>query len=250
VTTQVRDWGDCRQEGDRQGGGGAAQPCASSPPADRPAFKAAVSSENAPSDLPRDDGPAMNIERGEVVAEVARYVGEARRIEERKDLGYLRPTDAASPGTVQPVRVHDEAVYFSGVHEPIEDQRSSRSSETHLSASTPADTGSPALPAPGSGADAGRFRTRSPGRRPGRRLRDTLRGGGASRRVTKSSRVSKSPTPAFEKGAFELEAQLVGRRSCRSRAAVPPGRRAEMVVISRAWRLIRDRPAGTQVDGH
>ena len=56
-------------------------------------------------------------------AEVARHVGEALRIEEREDLVVLAP-ELAQPLDGQGIRRDDEAAFdFSGVHEPIQDQR-------------------------------------------------------------------------------------------------------------------------------
>ena len=69
------------------------------------------------------DGAAMHVERVEVGAEVARHVGEARRIEEREDLVVL-PPELAQPLDGQRVGRDDQAAFdLPGVHEPIQDQR-------------------------------------------------------------------------------------------------------------------------------
>ena len=73
--------------------------------------------------LQRDDGTTMHVERVEVGTEVARHVGEALRIEEREDLVVLAP-ELAQPLDGQGIRRdHEAALDFSGVHEPIQDQR-------------------------------------------------------------------------------------------------------------------------------
>ena len=73
--------------------------------------------------LQRDDGTTVHVERVEVVAEVARHVGEARRIEKGEDLVVLAP-ELAQPLNRQGIRCDNEAAFdFSGMHEPIQDQR-------------------------------------------------------------------------------------------------------------------------------
>ena len=62
--------------------------------------------------LERDHGAAVDVERVEVGAEVARHVGEALRVEEREDLVVLAP-ELAQPLDGQRVRRDDEAALDS-----------------------------------------------------------------------------------------------------------------------------------------
>ena len=73
--------------------------------------------------LQRDHGAAMDVERVEVGAEVARDVGEARRVEQREHLVVL-PPQLAQPLHGQRLGRDDEAAFhLPGVHEPVQDER-------------------------------------------------------------------------------------------------------------------------------
>ena len=73
--------------------------------------------------LERDDCAAVDVERVEAFAEVARHVGQTRRVEQREHLVVLAP-QLAQPLHGQRVgRHHQAALHAAGVHEAIQDQR-------------------------------------------------------------------------------------------------------------------------------
>ena len=73
--------------------------------------------------LERDHRAAMHVERVEVGTEVARDVGQARRIEQREHLVVLAPQLAQPLDGQRLGRDHQAALDLPGVHEPIQDQR-------------------------------------------------------------------------------------------------------------------------------
>ena len=202
--------------------------------------------------LQRDDGTTMHVERVEVVAEVARHIGEALRIEQREDLVVLAP-QLAQPLDRQRIRRDDEAPFdSSGVHEPIQDQRRLDGlPEADLVGEQPADRVAGARPlrdmelvreqpdaSPEEGAQAVGFAK-------AQELEDIE----AGHEILDLVEIAKGQ--AFEQGAFELDRpHFVGRRG------VPVG---ELQCPIREARRDRrdlqcggepDWPAGAQIDGN
>ena len=112
------------------------------PPAGRCRPRTACVGQLRPLDqhLDRDHGAAMQLERVEVVAEIARHIGEAIRVEEREHLVIL-PPQLAQPLHRQGVgRHHQAARHFAHVDEPVQDERRLDGfSEAHFVGEQPAD---------------------------------------------------------------------------------------------------------------
>ena len=201
--------------------------------------------------LQRNDGSAMNVERVEVLTEVACDVCQTGRVEEREDLVVL-PPQLAEPLHRQCIRRDNETAFdLPRMYEPIQDQRRFDGfSEADLVGEQPSNrvSGSRALcdvELVGEEADASSEERPEPiGLAKCQQMKH------AQTRQEVLDLVQIAQGQAFEQCAFELQwPQRVGRRR------LPIRELQRSIRLSRRDRRLfagggdPDRPAGIQIDG-